>query len=510
MELGQVWTSEVVAKLMVNEIMPLIKKDSKILDPCIGKNIFPYCLNQMDGSLDITGIEVDKSLIDEPIKNFYKGTGKNLILDNFFNLDLNDKFDFIIMNPPYVRHEKIQYSKNSKKELNSCLNEYFPDIPQKSNLYIYFILKTLLHLKENGYLVAITYDSWLFADFGEYIKKILINDYTIESIVHFKKDAFFGADVGSTILLISNSTSNDSKIKYYEFNSQNEINVPDIDEYDFIWLTNEDLLDFNNRNTFLEFSNDFFWPISDISEKTMNRGMSALVNKFFIFKDKEFGSYTKPFIKQVSKIDSFAAYPTDFLLCLEKEEIQDENLMNYINCVKNEVINNQNNYKSLYNKISKNEFWFSINQKSSGNIIFNYYMRDKIDFLYNENLDLVSDNFYNLYVEDNVFENFAILNSNFTKYAILKNSRSQGIGLFKIQLKQFKDVPIINVNKLSEDARLKLNNLGKKFLNQNRDNCDSIISQIDEILIKEYNSYFDADINRNILINKINEIKHGE
>ena len=41
--------------------------------------------------------------------------------------------------------------------------------------------------------------------------------------------------------------------------------------------------------------------------------------------------------------------------------------------------------------------------------------------------------------------------------------------------------------KKQEDARLKLNNLGKKLLNQNRDNCDSIISQIDEILIKEYN-----------------------
>lgn len=510
MELGQVWTSESVAKLMVNEIMPLIKKDSEILDPCIGKNIFPKCLNQLDSSLSITGIEVDESLIDEHIKDFYKGERKTLILDNFINYGLNNKFDFIIMNPPYVRHEKIQYSKNSKKELNNCLNNYFEDIPQKSNLYIYFLLKTLLHLKKDGYLIAITYDSWLFADFGEYIKKILINDYTIESIVHFKKDAFFGADVGSTILLISNSSSNDSKIKYYDFNSQDEINAIDINEYDFTWLTKEELLNFNNRNTFLEFSNDFFCPISNISEKNMNRGMSALVNKFFIFKDRKFGNYTKPFIKQVSKIDSFTAYPTDFLLCLEKKKIQDENLIEYINCVKNEVINNQSNYKSLYNKISKNEFWFFINQKSSGNIIFNYYLRDKIDFLYNENLNLVSDNFYNLYVEDNVFENFAILNSNFTKYAILKNSRSQGIGLFKIQLKQFKNVPIINVNKLSDDSRLKLNNLGKKLLKQNRNNCEPIISQIDEILIKEYNTYFDADINRNILINKINEIKHGE
>jgi methylase of polypeptide subunit release factors len=71
---------------------------------------------------------------------------------------MDEKFDMIIMNPPYVRQEKINGLINSKQILKAHFADHGFKIPEKSNLYVYFFLKTLGHLKDQGVLVAITYD----------------------------------------------------------------------------------------------------------------------------------------------------------------------------------------------------------------------------------------------------------------------------------------------------------------------------------------------------------------
>lgn len=88
--------------------------------------------------------------------------------------------------------------------------------------------------------------------------------------------------------------------------------------------------------------------------------------------------------------------------------------------------------------------------KATGNFIFNYYLRNNIDFIYNPNKFLSSDNFYILNIKDNELANFSILNSSFTRLNTLSNSRSQGNGLRKIQLYEFKEVKVIDAKKLSE------------------------------------------------------------
>ena len=121
--------------------------------------------------------------------------------------------------------------------------------------------------------------------------------------------------------------------------------------------------------------------------------------------------------------------------------------------------------------------------------MFNYYLRKNIDFLLNEQLHYSSDNFYILNVEKDLLANFAILNSSFTRISVLLHSRNQGNGLRKIQLYEFKDIPVIDSNKLSNETIAQLEIAAEKLKSVSRfsEGKEKMINEIDEILIKEYN-----------------------
>ncbi|NDA64817.1 MAG: hypothetical protein EBX50_22750, partial [Chitinophagia bacterium] len=63
--LGQVFTPPVLAKFMVSLFKGDLKANSKILDPCIGPNSFLKNLDDVNESINLTGVELDQTLIDE-------------------------------------------------------------------------------------------------------------------------------------------------------------------------------------------------------------------------------------------------------------------------------------------------------------------------------------------------------------------------------------------------------------------------------------------------------------
>ena len=296
--LGQVFTSPDVAKVMVNLIKPFLDAKAECLDPCIGKNVFLKELSKYRHGF-LTGVEFDNSLIEPSIRDFYKVNHRRLIIGNFFNLGLDKKFDVIIMNPPYLRQELL----NDKDEMMRILRKNYLEIPGKSNLYVYFFLKALKHLKDKGALVAIIYDSWLFTDFGRTFKELILNNHSLGKIIHFKNGAFDNVNIGATIILINRRRKNE-KIEYYSFDSPIDIptngSLP-INKRRII--LEKDILDFHKLwGNVIDFNNDIFYPISKLSVKPIVRGVNAIVNKFFIFDTDKFPPYTKKIIKRVADI----------------------------------------------------------------------------------------------------------------------------------------------------------------------------------------------------------------
>lgn len=124
--LGQVFTPAAV----VERMLALRQRRGRSLDPSAGDGAF---------SRRITGceaIEIDPTVAPEGAR----------VMD-FFALPLEEKFDTIIGNPPYVRFQDIP-----RKTLALLDNEMFD---RRSNLFLYFIERAVRHLRRGGELIFI-------------------------------------------------------------------------------------------------------------------------------------------------------------------------------------------------------------------------------------------------------------------------------------------------------------------------------------------------------------------
>jgi hypothetical protein len=487
--LGQVLTSQEVAKLMVELVKPHLGIDSECFDPCIGANVFFNELSKHNHKR-LVGVEIDKDMVDGEVSSFFDKEDRQLIVADFFNMNIDrNKFDVIIMNPPYVRHELLNCGVNSKHRIFLSLGSDYKKIPGKSNLYVYFLLKALKHLKDKGKLVAIIYDSWLFTEYGRIFKDVIFNKFSLEKIIHFRRGAFENVNVGATIILLGNDGPS-SKVEYYSFNSPADMKaMGGIESKESVNIPVEEIFNINRfHGNSIDFSNELFTPLSTISKKPINRGVNALVNEFFLFTEDRFKPYTHKIIKEVAKIKKFEVSNEYKYLLMLREQPDSKAISDYLRYIKDVVNQNPESFQSLRNRIAHDPTWFSNNGSANGSIIFNYYMRDNIHFIHNPKRYLVADNFYNLYVaENNIYAYLSILNSTITKLSLLLLGKSQGRGLFKIQLGRFRKVPILDAKKLSMKTLANLENLGRKLAHMDRSDSKGTLKKIDELLLNEIN-----------------------
>jgi len=127
--LGQVFTPENIVDLMID----MIQNEGKILEPSCGDGAFSTKL--LDRNL--LAVEIDPSCCPDHA----------LVMD-FFDLSVDNKFDTIIGNPPYVAYKNI--CDKTRAKLNDT------NYDKRTNLFIYFIDKCLEHLKPGGELIFVT------------------------------------------------------------------------------------------------------------------------------------------------------------------------------------------------------------------------------------------------------------------------------------------------------------------------------------------------------------------
>lgn len=505
--LGQVFTSPILAKFMISLLEDNINPKSKILDPCIGPNTFFNALPKELSNCYLKGIEIDNNLINDEIQKFYNDSKRTLIQGSFFDLDSTEKFDLIIQNPPYVRQELLANGVNSKSNIKNELLSSFSTVPSQSNLYIYFLLKSILHLNENGIMVAVIYDSWLYSSFGIFLKEAFLKLGHLISIHHFKKSAFDNAEVGATVIKFVKSKNNQKSTSYYSLNDLNDLKTYDGLRDKPHNLNPKELLTYSfNNASIINFKSKLFQTLNSIVSQPIQRGTSAIINNHFIFSKKTYPEL-KPIVKNVSRIKTYNVTKENAFILALNGSISDST-KEYLDSVKNKILNTPSDkYKAVKRDIALNKNWYTIKIKSSGNFIFNYYLRNNIDFIYNPNKHLSSDNFYSVNIEHSELAYVAILNSSLTRLNILNNSRSQGNGLRKIQLYEFKEVKVIDIKNISSKSINELEELGKSLMIANRyDNQQNeIIEQIDMILLNEYNEYNNSSFVIEELKNELKE-----
>lgn len=242
-ENGIVFTPEWVVDFMVDEIFDgcKITGKEKILDAGCGEGIFSIVAARKFAEL--SGKEINK-VIEENIyftdisKDHIEITKRNLqelsknkiakfnaITDDFCFHEFDEKFNFIIGNPPYVRIQNL----NGRKEK---LQKNFATASSGSiDLYFCFFEQALKLLEDKGKISFITPNSHFYSAAGKKLRSLLLPH--LEKIVNFDHFQIFKNATAYTaitflrkenlenFLYAENFKDNFSGLKYKKISSQN-------------------------------------------------------------------------------------------------------------------------------------------------------------------------------------------------------------------------------------------------------------------------------------------------
>jgi adenine-specific DNA-methyltransferase len=168
---GQVFSPSCV----VHAMLALRKNAGRVLEPSCGDGAFSTCLPEC------VAIEIDRT--HAPL---------NSLNIDFFAFPSSEKFETIIGNPPYVRHQDIQ------QETKDLIQSDLFDL--RSNLYLFFIEKAVRHLTEGGELIFITPRDFLKTTSSVRMNKWLYAQGTITHALELGDAKVFAAAVPNCLV----------------------------------------------------------------------------------------------------------------------------------------------------------------------------------------------------------------------------------------------------------------------------------------------------------------------
>jgi|APSaa5957512622_1039677.scaffolds.fasta_scaffold00914_20 hypothetical protein len=367
---GQYFTSENLADLIS---FPSIKdKKSIIFDPTCGTGTFlvsfyeilKYFGEKNEDKLlnQIWGNEISQFPSTLSVINLYKQNPEKennfprVINEDFFELNLEQDiklpdpkkqgsfqdvnlpmFDSIISNFPFIEQEKLD-----KEKLDKKLKEFYGNnfsINERSDLYIYCFYNSLPFLKDNGFLSAITSNSWLGKEYGLKFKKFLLDNFHIKYVIKSSAEHWFKDSKVSTIYLILEKKKSDDPTKFITFNKKIDSFIGTKEDKNKYYKEIEKLysqIDFcedkrnknwrrdnHFKNTYKK--NDGSVNVSIVSKTALNKSLKNKENwNSFFISENVFDSFGEKIISPYKKglINVFRGVRTgyDKLHILRKEE----------------------------------------------------------------------------------------------------------------------------------------------------------------------------------------------
>lgn len=276
---GQYFTPKVVANFMIE--LADISKNSTILEPSCGEGIFLELLQQK-GFDDLTAYEIDENLAQE---------FSNVRYESFVSANINETFDLIIGNPPYIRWKNLEDDLKQELSTNPIWNKYFNSLCD----YLYvFILKSIELLNENGQLIFICPEYWMNTTHSIALRNYMVENGYFEEIYHFNETPIFDkVTVSIVIFKFVKGKQAISKIKVAKFYANQKLTVEILQKLKF----QDDLKDaeylqvsqFKANERWLLKSDEVRDELKILEKNCIKKPRNALLN---LFNDKKLEFHT--------------------------------------------------------------------------------------------------------------------------------------------------------------------------------------------------------------------------
>lgn len=456
MDLGQVFTTSVIAEYMVSLFS--LSQQSKILEPCFGNGAFLDALVN-NNVRQVYGCEIDGNLFNHVSEKYPQ---LNLFCKNFFSLKDANCFDGIILNPPYVRQEKIDEMRSlgvSKSILKK--DNLFKNLPDNANLYMYFVLKAISMLKKGGELVVIFPASWMQAKNGKGFSDEMTRECSIVREIHISGPVFVKKALVDVVIL---KLCKDG-LSFRE-------------EPEYKRLVNGSVEPVNRKKT--KRMDLFAKADSFTSLASAKRGVTTGLNSFFI--NPKVGKTKKILSSPKQVLDySTATAESDEILAIKKCDLnRNSKLLNYVNDAERCIVEEEKP-KVLLHKIQSNEAWYELNFFDCMGIIFSYFVRNDMKFVMNKKFSLVRDNFYIIQPKIDEWLFFGLLNNVYSYYQLELLGKKYGAGLLKIQRYDLDLLKFPALKAMSDEDKKHIRSLAKKLADTSN---SKLIRNISEVVAK--------------------------
>ncbi len=205
-KLSQYFTPHDIADSLFTDVIVIKKDIIEILDTCCGNGILLLKLiekilsNYIPKEICIYAFDIDPILIENvasilehvDVNNHDTKIKSKLYSEDYLNSDIDTKFDYIVMNPPYKKVNIVDVPYNLRGVIIG-----------QPNMYHLFIAKALNELNGNGVLCILSPKNYLSGRYTEKLRKKIVTDYSVYKIHTFNnRRTFFDIKITQEVCIV--------------------------------------------------------------------------------------------------------------------------------------------------------------------------------------------------------------------------------------------------------------------------------------------------------------------
>jgi len=216
-ETDEVKSLEKRLKKVRNKLFSARTKETKIKYRNLDKDLRTQIANKLeDQGLPLDSAE--KLAAWDP----YDQNASSSFFDPEWMFDIQDGFDVVIGNPPYINANELK--KRLGKNDYEILKSGFESAKGTIDIYILFFEFGLKSLSRIGHLIYISPNRYLSASYGEALRELIYENFSIICISDFSNVRVFEAASTYPIVSLLGKVKKENPVKIREFNSSFEIN----------------------------------------------------------------------------------------------------------------------------------------------------------------------------------------------------------------------------------------------------------------------------------------------
>lgn len=210
---GQFWTPDWVAEPMTEYV--LASQSKVVFDPAVGAGAFfraaKVIASENAMRVSLAGMEIDPAALTQALESgLDQDDLASVTIGDFVLQPPQTKFSAIVANPPYIRHHRL--AREKKEHLKRLAIKIIgKPLDGRAGLHVYFLIRALSLLEENGRLAFILPADVCEGKFAHDLWSWISSCFCMDAVITFLPEAspFPNVDTNPLIFFIRKSAPQD-------------------------------------------------------------------------------------------------------------------------------------------------------------------------------------------------------------------------------------------------------------------------------------------------------------